>query len=142
MNLNDFLPIIIVGAIIGVFSVVFVIAYALLKNKKEAIGFDRNMKDSEIVLRLLRYAKPYRRDFVLVFLIMAVSVAYDIVSPLLVGYIEELVKNDGFSLSHLYITVAIYGSILIISLICTYLQQGTCHSWRGVCDAGYMQRVS
>ena len=122
MNLNDFLPIIIVGAIIGVFSIVFVVAYALLKNKKEAIGFDRNMKDGEIILRLLKYAKPYRRDFVLVFLIMAVSVAYDIVSPLLVGYIEELVKNEGFSLSHLYITVAIYGSILIISLVCTYLQ--------------------
>ena len=122
MNLNDFLPIIIVGAIIGVFTVIFVVAYALLKNKKEAIGFDRNMKDSEIVMRLLKYAKPYRGSFIAVLLIMLVSIAYDIVSPLLVGYIEELVKNEGFELSHLFITVGIYAVILVISMLCTYFQ--------------------
>ena len=122
MNLNDFLPIIIVGAIIGVFTVIFVVAYALLKNKKEAIGFDRNMKDSEIVVRLLKYAKPYRGSFIAVLLIMLVSIAYDIVSPLLVGYIEELVKNEGFELSHLFITVGIYAGILVVSMLCTYFQ--------------------
>ena len=122
MNLNDFLPIIIVGAIIGVFTIIFVVAYALLKNKKEAIGFDRNMKDSEIVMRLLKYAKPYRGSFIAVLLIMLVSIAYDIVSPLLVGYIEELVKNEGFDLSHLFITVGIYAVILVISMLCTYFQ--------------------
>ena len=122
MNLNDFLPIIIVGAIIGVFTIIFVVAYALLKNKKEAIGFDRNMKDSEIVLRLLKYAKPYRGSFIAVLLIMLVSIAYDIVSPLLVGYIEELVKHEGFELSHLFITVGIYAGILVISMLCTYFQ--------------------
>ena len=122
MNLNDFLPIIIVGAIIGVFTIIFVVAYALLKNKKEAIGFDRNMKDSEIVMRLLKYAKPYRGSFIAVLLIMLVSIAYDIVSPLLAGYIEELVKNEGFELSHLFITVGIYAGILVVSMLCTYFQ--------------------
>ncbi len=119
--MRNYLPILIVGAIIGVFAVIFIVAFALLKNKKEAIGFDRNMKDSEIVMRLMRYAKPYRKDFVIVLLIMLVSIAYDIVSPLLVGYIEEIVKNE-FELSSLYIAVAIYASILAVSMICTYLQ--------------------
>ena len=117
----DFLPILIIGAIIGVFSVIFIVAYALLKNKKEAIGFDRNMKDSEIIVRLLKYAKPYKKSFILVLIIMLVSIAYDIISPLLVGYIEELVKND-FPLSSLFISVALYAGILIISMLCTYWQ--------------------
>ena len=115
----DFLPILIIGAIIGVFSVIFIVAYALLKNKKEAIGFDRNMKDSEIIVRLLKYAKPYKKSFILVLFIMLVSIAYDIISPLLVGYIEELVKKD-FPISSLFFAVALYAGILIVSMLCTY----------------------
>ena len=44
----EYLPLLIVGAVIGVISILFIVAYALIKDKKEAIGFDRNMKDSEI----------------------------------------------------------------------------------------------
>ena len=55
----EFYPILIVGAIIGVFATAFIIAYATMKDKKEAIGFDRDMKDSVIIRRLLKYAKPY-----------------------------------------------------------------------------------
>ena len=79
----EYLPLLIVGAIIGVFSLVFILAYALIKNKKEAIGFDRNMKDSEIAARLLRYARPHVKAFLIVLLIMLISIAYDLVSPLI-----------------------------------------------------------
>ncbi len=119
--MREYLPILIVGAIVGVFAIAFIIAYATLKNKKEAIGFDRNMKDGEIIRRLLVYAKPHWRSFILVWIIMLVSIAYDIISPLLIGYISELVKDD-FELSTLYISVAIYASILVISMISTYFQ--------------------
>ena len=51
-------PILIVGAIVGVLSIIFLIAYLSIRKQKEAIGFDRNMKDSEISRRLLAYAKP------------------------------------------------------------------------------------
>ena len=54
----EYLPLVIVGAIIGVLSTIFIVAYALIKDKKEAIGFDRHMKDGELVKRLLKYAKP------------------------------------------------------------------------------------
>ena len=62
----EFYPLLILGAIIGAFSLVFIFAYAFMKNKKEAIGFDRNVKDSEIIKRLLLYAKPHIKSFVLV----------------------------------------------------------------------------
>ena len=72
--MHEFLPILIVGAIIGVFTVLFLTAYALEKNKKETMGFDRNMSDSEIIRRLLAYAKPYWKQFVLTGLVMLFSV--------------------------------------------------------------------
>ena len=119
--MREYLPILIVGAIIGVFTLIFLVAYALEKNKKESMGFDRHMADSEIVRRLLQYAKPYWKEFLLALVVMLLSIVYDLVSPLLVGDIQNLVKDD-FQLRDLYVRVAIYGGILLVSLICTYLQ--------------------
>lgn len=119
--MNEYLPILIVGAIIGVFALIFVTAYAMVKNKKEAIGFDRNLPDGQILRRLLKYARPYWKSFLLVGFIMLVSIAYDLVAPLIVGRIEEIIKKD-FALSYLYQAVAVYAGVLVISLVCTYLQ--------------------
>ena len=119
--MREYLPILIVGAIIGVFTLIFTVAYALEKNKKESMGFDRHMADGEIVRRLLRYAGPYWKQFAVALLVMVISIIYDIVSPLLVGDIQALVKAD-FALKDLYIRVAVYAGILVVSLICTYVQ--------------------
>ena len=119
--MNEFLPIIIVGSIIGAFSIVFILAYAAIKNKKEAIGYDRNMSDAELIQRLMQYAKPYWKEFILILFIMIFSISYDIISPLIVGRIEKMVKAD-FALKDLYTAVAVYAGILLVSLICTYLQ--------------------
>ena len=119
--MREYLPILIVGAIIGVFTLIFLVAYALEKNKKESMGYDRHMADSEIVHRLLQYAKPYWKEFLLALLVMLLSIVYDLVSPLLIGDIQNLVKDE-FQLRDLYVRVAIYGGILLVSLICTYLQ--------------------
>ena len=119
--MREFLPLLIVGAIIGVISIIFIVAYAMIKDKKEAIGFDRNMKDSEITKRLLKYARPYLKNFIFVGFIMLFSIAYDIISPLIIGNIEEMIKGD-FELKKLYSSVILYASILVVSLICTYVQ--------------------
>ena len=83
MNIHEIYPLLVLGGIIGLFSVIFIVAYATMKNKKEAIGFDRHMKDSEIIVRLIRYAKPYIPQFIIVGVIMLISIAYDIISPCL-----------------------------------------------------------
>ncbi len=119
--MHEYLPLLIAGAIIGTFSVIFILAYAFMKNKKEAIGFDRNIPDSEIVKRLLIYAKPYWKNFILVLTVMLFSISYDIISPLLIANIQKIIK-EGFELYELYIRVALYASILIVSLISTYVQ--------------------
>ena len=119
--MREFFPLIFVGAVVGVLTIAFVIAYALIKDKKEALGFDRNMKDGEITKRLLRYAKPYIPSFILVLLIMIFSISYEIISPIIVGEITDMLSED-FELSRLFTYVAIYASILVVSLICTYVQ--------------------
>jgi len=119
--MREYLPVLIVGAIIGVFTVIFTVVYALEKNKKETMGFERHMSDGEIIRRLLVYAKPYWKDFALTLVIMLFSIVYDLVSPLLVGDIQALVKGN-FELEQLYVRVAVYGGILLVSLVCTYLQ--------------------
>ena len=117
----EYLPLLIVGAIIGVFTVIFLVAYARIRAQKEAIGFDRHMPDGEIVRRLLVYAKPHWKSFLLVLIVMIGSVAYEIISPLIVGEIEEMVKAD-FPLRALFTQVAVYAGVLAVSLVCTYVQ--------------------
>ena len=117
----EFLPVIIVGSIIGAFAICFVIAYLAIRKEKEQQDDDRHMSDKELIVRLLRYAKPYWKSFVLVFFIMIFSIIYDILSPLIVGDIQNLVKDD-FELNDLYIRVVVYAGILIVSMVCTYLQ--------------------
>ena len=120
--MGEYYPLLIIGAIIGVFSIVFTVAFATMKNKNESIGFDRNMKDGEIIRRLLAYAKPHAKSFIFVGITMLFSIAYDIISPLMIGSIEEMVKEEGFELSRLFAYVAVYCGILIVSMICTYVQ--------------------
>ena len=117
----EYLPIVIVGSIIGAFSIVFILAYGAVKNRKEEMGFERNMPDAEIIRRLMAYAKPFWKSFALVLVIMVLSVTYDVISPLLVGKIQELVK-DKFELSELWRMLACYAGILLVSVVCTYFQ--------------------
>lgn len=119
--MREYLPLIIVAAVIGAFSLVFLFAYIALRKKASVPTNERHMTDRELVSRMLKYAAPYWKQFVLVFFIMLVSIVYDVVSPMLVGDIQGLIKND-FPLSQLYRMVAIYAGILIVSMVCTYFQ--------------------
>lgn len=86
--MNEYLPILIVGAILGVVSAVLIVVFALIKDKKESMGYERNLKDSDLFKRLLRYAKPYWKSFLLVGIVMLFSISYDILSPLLLSLIH------------------------------------------------------
>ena len=119
--MHAYYPLLLTGGIIGFISLVLIVAYASIKDKKQAIGFDRHMKDGEIVRRLLAYARPYRGKFLFVGCIMLVGIAYDIISPTIIGKVTDLIK-DKFELSELYRLVAIYAGILVVSMTCVYVQ--------------------
>ena len=117
-NLN---PLLLVGGVIGTVTAILIFAYALVKDKKETMGFERTMKDGEILRRLAGYAKPYWAKFVVVLFLMLFSIAYDIISPLIVGALEELVAGE-FALPRLFAGVAVYAGVLVFSMASTYLQ--------------------
>ena len=119
--MNEYLPILLIGGAIGLITLIFVLAYAFMKDKKTAIGFDRNMKDGEIIRRMVKYVKPYTLNFLIAIIIMLLSVAYDIISPLIIKEITKMISGD-FEMRALLNMVLIYASMLVVSLICTYIQ--------------------
>ena len=119
--MHAYYPLLLTGGIIGFISLILIVAYASIKDKKQSMGFDRHMKDGEIVRRLLAYARPYRGQVLFVGCIMLFGIAYDILSPTIIGKITDLIKDD-FELKELYRQVATYAGILIVSMVCTYVQ--------------------
>ena len=114
-------PLLLVGAVVGVVTALLLFAYASVKDKKESMGFERNMSDGEIVRRLVQYAKPYGGKFALVGVLVLCSISYDIAAPLIVGGIEEMVVGE-FALNTLFAAVAVYAGVLLFSMGSTYLQ--------------------
>ena len=64
--MHEYFPLLIVGAAIGIIAAVFLVAYFTVKEKEDTSDYTRNMSDSEIIRRLMAYAKPYWKQFVLV----------------------------------------------------------------------------
>ena len=120
--MGEFLPLLIAGGVIGLFTLAFVAAYMVLKRNVKHPESERHMTDGYLIRRLLQYARPYTRQFVLVFFVMVISIAYDVVSPMLLGRVQGLIKVENFQLSRLYAMVALYAGILIVSMVCTYFQ--------------------
>ena len=119
--MREYYPLLVVGGIIGLVSAAFIMAYALMKNKKESVGFDRNMSDKEILKRLFRYAKPFWKQYIIVFFTMLTSIAFNIISPRIIGDIEELVCKE-FRMDELLFRVIGYVVILLISQGAAYIQ--------------------
>ncbi len=119
--MDEFYPLIIIGATLGVLSTLFLVAYFYVVRKDKRKDTNRKMTDWQLIRRLLAYAKPYTKQFVLVFLVMVLSIVYDLVSPVLVGRIEEMIKGE-FPLPRLVAMVSIYAGILVVSMVSMYLQ--------------------
>ena len=124
--MTEYLPIIIIGAIIGVFSTAFIVAWFILKRIKDPHRPDRHMPDGELIRRMAVYAKPYWKQFVLVFFVMLASISFDVLAPAFVGNIQGIIKQD-FEMSYLLGRVAIYGAIMVVSLASTYIQSRILH---------------
>ena len=114
-------PVAILLLVSGVLAVVFSLAYLLVKDKKESMGFERNLKDSDIIRRLLRYARPFVKQFVVVLILLLLSVAYEIISPLILGRAEEMI-TEGFEMKDLLLVVALSAGLLVLSMVARYYQ--------------------
>lgn len=114
-------PLYIIGAVLGTISTAFIVAFALMKDKKQAIGFERNMKDVDILKRLLKYAKPYWKNFAFVILLVAFTIAADIALPLILGDVADTLGQEDFEYLPVLRDALVYISVLVFSLACTFL---------------------
>lgn len=114
-------PLIILGVTVAVLAVVFSVSYLLVKDKKSQMGFERNMKDSKIARRLLRYARPYLKSFILVGFFMLVSIGYEISSPLFLGAAEGMIK-DHSPYWQLLVIVIVSAAVLVVSMVARYYE--------------------
>ena len=108
------MPLLIIGAVLGLLSIIFIVAFLSIKNKKKVLGFDRNMKDSVIIVRLLNYAKPYYKSFIVVFLLMAFCVSSDIILPLITGSVTDILGEESFEYIDILKLVITYICLLIM----------------------------
>ena len=89
--MREYYPLLVIGAVVGTLSAIFLGAFLTIRKNKEEVGFDRNMKDTEIIRRLFKYAIVYWKQYIIVFFTMVVSIAFSIVSPRIIGDVEEVV---------------------------------------------------
>ena len=119
--MREYLPLLFVGAVIGTFSLIFLLAWRRERRDNSAPDFDRHIPDGEIFRRLAKYAAPYKKQFLLVLAVMLLSITYDLAAPLIVGRVEGLIK-ERFEPPVLLRWVVLYAGILVVALICTYFQ--------------------
>ena len=119
--MREYFPLLFVGAVVGAFSLIFLLAWLRELHAKTAPDFDRHIPDGEIVRRLMRYAVPYKRQFALVLAIMLLSIVTDLASPLIIGRVEDLIKVS-FQPPALLRWVALYAFTLAVNMVCTYFQ--------------------
>ena len=119
----EWYPILIIFAVISVFSTIFILAYAFMKDKKEAIGYDRNMKDGEIIKRLMPYLLRRKKLFILALALVLLSTVYSICAPAILGRAVELISNESnFEMSSLLWLVFAQVMVLIVTLVANYFQ--------------------
>ncbi|MBR4767972.1 MAG: ABC transporter ATP-binding protein [Lachnospiraceae bacterium] len=119
--MREYYPLLVIGAVVGTLSAIFLGAFLTIRKNKEEVGFDRNMKDTEIIRRLFKYAIVYWKQYIIVFFTMVVSIAFSIVSPRIIGDVEEVVCRK-FEMNELLYRVVFYVVILLISQGAAYIQ--------------------
>lgn len=89
--------------------------------------YTRSESDSTIFRRLLKYAGPYKNNFIIALAFILIDVGLSSVSPMFLGFIIRVIGNDTFANSQkfLYIGLLIGALLLSVALavVMVYFQQ-------------------
>jgi len=80
------------------------------------------MKDGDIFKRLMGYAKPFVKDFLIILMMMVVTVVFAILEPYFIGKSVDLIKTGEFEFSDLSVYLVVLVSIIVIGNIFNYIQ--------------------
>ena len=86
----------------------------------------RERSDKEVIKRLLSYAKPYKREFVWIIIMMIVALGIQLIPPLLIGLTVDTVGNDALTanekIQFIVILAIFFIVILAIGNVVSYIQ--------------------
>lgn len=77
----------------------------------------RERSDKDVLKRLLQYMIPYKKQFILILLMMFIGIGIQLLPPLLIGFTVDTVSNDLLTSNEKIIRVIVMGSIFIVALI-------------------------
>lgn len=83
----------------------------------------REVKDSVIIKRLVRYAKPYTKEFIFTFALMIFSVGLQIAQPAIFGQVFKVFEEPGFNINTVLFFLALYFGLTVVSSVTMYFQQ-------------------
>ena len=78
--------------------------------------------DRQILRRLLSYAKPYWKNFLVTILFMVVSVVFALVEPYIIGRSIDLIIDSPIDFNLLYLFLGIFIGSILLNALFDYLQ--------------------
>ncbi len=88
--------------------------------------YTRSKSDSTIFKRLLEYAAPYKKNFIIALVFILIDVALSSISPMLLGFIIRVIgSNNTNNTKILYISLIVLALLLAlgIAVVMVYFQQ-------------------
>lgn len=85
----------------------------------------RERSDKEVLIRLIKYMKPYKMQFLLIVVLMFVALAIQLLPPLMIGIVIDTVTSDTLTRSEMitrviWVAVAFIGVLGIANVIGYY----------------------
>ncbi len=90
-----------------------------MRNEKDK---GRKMSDKAIIIRLMKYASKFKKEFIIAFIMMVVMVGLDLVGPLLMGESIKTLSEKNIVFTRIIVIVVLYAAILVVSALIQYIQ--------------------
>lgn len=91
-------------------------------NEEQLDRRNYDMTDKEIMKRLLAYAKPYVKNFVLTFVLMVITVGFALIEPYLIGVSIDTIDQPNMDMRELLGILSIFISAIILGNLFNYAQ--------------------
>ena len=76
----------------------------------------RERSDREVISRLYKYALPFKKDFLLIFILMFVGIAVQLLPALLIGYTIDIVSSDTMEKDTQILYILIMGGAFLLAM--------------------------
>lgn len=77
----------------------------------------RERSDKEVLRRLVKYMLPYKKQFLLIIIMMFVGIAIQLLPPFLIGFTVDTVSSDVFTQTQKLYRILIMGGSFIVALV-------------------------